>query len=382
MRARSPSSDPVDSMTRHYASITGWGHYAPENVVTNADLEKIVDTTDEWIKSRSGIEQRHFVSPDQACSDLSIEAGRRALDKAGVRPQDVELVIVATSSPDYLTPPVSSQVQHGLGCENAGAFTMMVGCTGFVYGLVTADQFIQTGAYKTILVVGAEVISKNLDMTDRTTCVLFGDGAGAVVLQATDQPCGVRSFELGSDGSQAEALIAPCPGTRNPVSQYAVDHRTHYLRMDGRAVFKFATRTMAESIQRVMEKAGVGVPDVDLFIPHQANARIIEYAASTLGLPPEKVVMNVADYGNTSAATIPIALSESLDAGRCAPGDTLAMVGFGAGLTWAACLFDLGPLAVSPDDRDADAARQSGDGATGSPETVIDERGVVQGLIA
>ncbi len=184
---------------------------------------------------------------------------------------------------------------------------------------------------------------------------------------------------MGSDGSQAEALIAPCPGTRNPVSQYAIDHRTHYLRMDGRAVFKFATRTMTESLERVMGKAGLGVPDVDLFVPHQANARIIEYAAKTLGLPPEKVVMNVADYGNTSAATIPIALSEALAAGRAKPGDTLAMVGFGAGLTWAACVFDLGPLAVRPADADAQKDRAGGDGA---PATVIDDRGVVDGLIA
>ena len=368
------------AMNRKHASLIGWGHYAPENVVTNADLEKIVDTSDEWIKSRSGIERRHFVSEDQATSDLSIEAGRRALEMSGVAPEDVDLVIVATSSPDYLTPPVSSQVQHGLGCVNAGAFAMMVGCTGFVYGLVTADQFIQTGAYKTILVVGAEVISKNLDMTDRTTCVLFGDGAGAVVLQATDAPCGVRSFELGSDGSQAEALIAPCPGTRNPVSQYAIDNRTHYLRMDGRAVFKFATRTMTESLQRVMGKAGVGVDDVDLFIPHQANARIIEYAAKTLALPPEKVVMNVADYGNTSAATIPIALSEALTAGRAEAGDTLALVGFGAGLTWAACLFDLGPLVGTAEAAHEATEAASGDGAP--VDSVIDDRGVVDGLIA
>ncbi|WP_412069772.1 beta-ketoacyl-ACP synthase III [Rubrivirga sp. IMCC43871] len=361
-----------------YASLVGWGHYAPENVVTNDDLAKFVDTSDEWIRSRSGIERRHFVSPDQATSDLSIEAGRRALDRAGVDPEAVDLVIVATSSPDYLTPPVSSQIQHALGCTNAGAFTMMVGCTGFVYGLVTADQFIRTGAYETILVIGAEVISKNLDFEDRTTCVLFGDGAGAVVLQASDEPCGVQAFELGSDGSQAEALIAPCPGTRNPVSQEAIDNRTHYLRMDGRAVFKFATRTMAESIQRVMAKADAEVADVDLFIPHQANARIIEYAAKTLGLPPEKVVMNVADYGNTSAATIPIALSETLDAGRAKPGDTLALVGFGAGLTWAACLFDLGPLALAPADAEADR-EHSGDG---TPDSVIDDRGVVSGLIA
>ena len=366
-------------MPRRYASLTGWGHYAPERVVTNDDLAEIVDTSDEWIRSRSGIERRHFVSEDQACSDLCVEAGRRALDTAGVAPHDVDLIIVATSSPDELTPPVSSRVQHRLGCDRAGAFSMMVGCTGFVYGIVTADQFIQTGAYETVLVIGAEVISKNLDFEDRATCVLFGDGAGAVVLQATDQPCGVRSFELGSDGAQADVLIAPSPGTRIPVSQEVVDNRTHYLRMDGRAVFKFATRTMGESLQRVMEKADVGVEDIDLFVPHQANARIIEYAAKQFGLPPEKVVMNVADYGNTSAATIPIALSEALDAGRADPGATLAFVGFGAGLTWAACLFDLGPLAPTADDSRDEAERApSGDGA----DSVIDDRGVVEGLIA
>ena len=368
-------------MARQYASLVGWGHYAPDNVVTNDDLAQIVDTTDEWIRSRSGIERRHFVSEDQATSDLCVEAGRMALERAGVAPEDVDLVLVATSSPDELTPPVSSRVQHRLGCSRAGAMSLMVGCTGFVYGLVTADQFIQTGAYRTVLLIGAETISKNLDMTDRTTCVLFGDGAGAVVLQATDRPCGVRAFELGSDGSQADVLIAPSPGTRIPVSQEVVDERTHYLRMDGRAVFKFATRTMGESLQRVMAKAGAGVDDIDLFIPHQANARIIEYAAKQFGLPAEKVVMNVADYGNTSAATIPIALSEALEAGRAEPGDTLAFVGFGAGLTWAACLFDLGPLALEADAEDAEErAQPAGDGA--APDSVIDDRGVVEGLIA
>lgn len=353
-----------------FASLIGWGHYAPDTVVTNDDLAQIVDTSDEWIRSRSGIERRHFASEDQATSDLCVEAANRAIAKAGIEPSEIDLVLVSTSSPDYLTPPVSSQVQDRIGA-NCGAMTLMVGCTGFVYGLVTASQFIQTGAYRTVLVVGAEVISKNLDMTDRVTCVLFGDGAGAVVLQATDEPCGVRSFELGSDGAQHEAIIAHCPGTRNPVSQYAIDNRTHYLRMDGRAVFKFATTTMGESLQRVMAKAAVGVDDIDLFIPHQANARIIEYAAKSFGLPSEKVVMNVADYGNTSAATIPIALSEALDAGRAAPGDTLAFVGFGAGLTWASCLFDLGPMvAEGAEAATAQTAAPSGDG------------GVVEGLIA
>ena len=362
-------------MSQTYASLVGWGHYAPERVLTNDDLAEFVDTSDEWIRSRSGIERRHFVAEDQATSDLCVEAGKMALDRADLAPEAVDLVLVATSSPDYLTPPTSSQVQHRLGCANAGAMTLMVGCTGFVYGLVTASQFIETGAYRTILVIGAEVISKNLDFEDRTTCVLFGDGAGAVVLQATDKPCGVRSFELGSDGSQAEALIAPCPGTRNPVSQEAIDNRTHYLRMDGRAVFRFATRTMGESLQRVMEKAGVGVEDIDLFIPHQANARIIEYAAQQFDLPPEKVVINLQEYGNTSAATIPIALSEVLESGRAKAGDTLALVGFGAGLTWAACLFDLGPLAIEPSDTEAGVTHERGD-------SVITEEGVVEGLIA
>lgn len=346
-----------------YASLIGWGHYAPENVVTNDDLAKIVDTTDEWIQSRSGIKERHFAAEDQATSHLCVEAARRALDRAGLTGADLDLILVATSSPDYLTPPTSSQVQHALGAD-CGAMTLQVGCTGFVYGLVTAQQFIQTGAYRTILLIGAETISKNLDFQDRTTCVLFGDGAGAVVLQATETRCGMRGFELGSDGAGWEAIIAYSPGTAVPITQRVVDERLHYLRMDGRAVFRFATKTMAASLQRVMHQAGSGVDDIDLFIPHQANARIIEYAADAMKLPPEKVVMNVERYGNTSAASIPIALSEALDAGRAKAGDRLAMVGFGAGLTWATALFDLGPLV-----------------ADGAPTEAPDAE-VVEGLIA
>ena len=365
-------------MTPTYASLIGWGHYAPENVVTNDDLAKIVDTSDEWIRSRSGIRQRHFASEDQATSDLCVIAAERALEKADIEAKDLDLILVATSSPDHLTPPTSSQVQDRIGAD-CGAMTLMVGCTGFVYGLVTASQFIQTGAYKNILVIGAEIISKNLDFEDRTTCVLFGDGAGAVVLQATDTPCGVRAFELGSDGSQYEAIIADAPGTRIPVSQRAVDERLHYLRMDGRAVFRFATRTMGESLGRVMEQADMTPENIDLFVPHQANARIIEYAAKSFGLPMEKVVMNVERFGNTSAATIPIALSEALDQGRAKPGDTLAFVGFGAGLTWASCLFDLGPMVAS---HQLDGGREVIQGRRPTPETVIGDGGIVEGLIA
>ena len=368
------------------ASLIGWGHYAPERVVTNDDLAQIVDTSDEWVQSRSGIRQRHFAAEGQATSDLCIRSAQQALDRAGLEGSDLDLILIATTSPDYLVPPVSSQVQHALGAE-CGAMTLVVGCTGFVYGLVTAQQFIETGAYRTILLVGAETISTYLDMTDRTTCVLFGDGAGAVVLQATEQDCGMRSFELGSDGSGAEAIIARSPGSAHPVSQKVIDDRLHYLSMNGREVFKFATRTMGASLKRVMESAGVTPDDIDLFVPHQANARIIEYAAAEFGLPEEKVVVNVDRYGNTSAASIPIALSEALTDRRAKPGDTLALVGFGSGLTWAASIFTLGSMEAEP----APAARgaravgapvASGDGASVEADSVIGPDGEVQGLIA
>lgn len=362
------------------AAIIGWGHYAPERVVTNDDLAQIVDTSDEWIRTRSGIKERHFAGEDEATSHLCIEASRRALAVAGIEPTELDLVLIATSSPDYLVPPVSSQVQAAIGAT-CGAMTLQVGCTGWVYGLVTAEQFIQTGAYQRILLVGAETISNYLDMTDRTTCVLFGDGAGAVVLQATDEPCGTHAFELGSDGEGAEAIIARSPGTANPVSQRVIDERMHYLEMNGREVFKFATRTMGQSLHRVMAEAGLTPDDIDLFVPHQANARIIEYAAKEFGLPDEKVVVNVDRYGNTSAASIPIALSEALDAGRAKPGDTLAFVGFGAGLTWATSIFTLGPFDAhtASGDRQREAA---GDGAVGDADSVIGPSGEVQGLIA
>ncbi|MEM1056059.1 MAG: beta-ketoacyl-ACP synthase III [Bacteroidota bacterium] len=362
------------------ASLIGWGHYAPANVVTNDDLAKIVDTSDEWIQSRSGIRERHFAAEGEATSHLCIEASKMAMDRAGIEAEDLDLILIATSSPDYLVPPVSSQIQHELGAT-CGAMTLVVGCTGFVYGLVTAEQFINTGAYKCVLLVGAETISNYLDMTDRTTCVLFGDGAGAVVLQATEEPCGTRAFELGSDGEGAEAIIARSPGTANPVSQRVIDERLHYIEMNGREVFKFATRTMGESLMRVMKEAGMRPQDIDLFVPHQANARIIEYAAKEFGLPDEKVVINVDRYGNTSAASIPIALSEALEAGRAKPGDTLAFVGFGAGLTWATSIFTLGPFDAHRA-RLGDDAEAAGDGAMEEIDSVIGPKGEVQGLIA
>jgi 3-oxoacyl-[acyl-carrier-protein] synthase-3 len=325
-----------------YANLVGWGKYVPERVVTNHDLAQIVDTSDEWIQTRSGIRERRFVGEGEHTSTMSIGAAKQALERAGLEGSDLDLILVASSSPDYLTPPVSSQVQEGIGAEGVGAMQIVVGCTGFVYALVTASQFIETGACRRVLVVGAELISRWLDFEDRTTCVLFGDAAAAVVLEATDQPCGVRGFVLGSDGSGVHDLIVPGGGTAIPPTPESLADKQNHIKMNGREVFKFATRTMGKAIRDALEQAGATLEDIDLFIPHQANARIIEYAAQELGLPPEKVMLNVDRYGNTSAASVPLALCEALEAGRCGPGSTLALVAFGAGLTWASCIFDVG----------------------------------------
>jgi len=312
----------------------------PEKVLTNADLEKMVDTSDEWIVSRTGIRERHVAGQGETTATLSVKAARAAMDKAGIIAADLDLILVATSSPDYLLPPVSSMIQHQLGAH-CGAFTLVAGCTGFVYGLATAQQFIASGAYKTILVIGAEIITKFVDWTDRNTCVLFGDGAGAVVVQASTEKTGVLAFELGSDGEGAQHLMMNL-GVANPPSQAVIDNRDHYIRMNGREVFKFATRTLARSVAEVIGRSGLSTDDIDLLIPHQANERIIEVAAKQLGMPMDKVFVNIAKYGNTSAASIPIALCEAMDQGRCQLGDTIVMVGFGAGLTWASAVVQLG----------------------------------------
>ena len=333
-----------------YARLTGWGMYAPERVVTNDDIAQVVDTSDEWIRTRSGIRERRFVADGETTATMSTAAAQAALAKAGLDAADLDLILIATSSPDHLTPPVSSQVQDMLGAS-CGAMQIVVGCTGFVYALVTAQQFIATGAYRNVLVVGAELISRWLKPADRSTYVLFGDGAGAVILQATDEPCGVLGHVLGSDGSGAEHIIVPAGGVAIPPTRETVDDVA--IRMNGREVFKFATRVMGRALRESLGQAGLGMEDIDLFIPHQANLRIIEYAANEAGLPMEKVMVNVDRYGNTSAASVPLALCEALDGGRAKPGDTLALVAFGAGLTWASCVFRLG--AALPVGQDAPA---------------------------
>jgi 3-oxoacyl-[acyl-carrier-protein] synthase-3 len=323
-----------------YGRITGWGKYVPERVLTNFELERMVETSDEWIVRRTGIRERRIADEQDTTSSMSVQAARAAMQQAGVLPADLDLILVATSSPDYLLPPVSSMIQHQLGAH-CGAFTLVAGCTGFMYGLVTAQQFIAAGAYRTILIIGAEIISRSVDWTDRNTCVLFGDGAGAVVMQACSEPTGVMAYELGSDGEGAEHLMINM-GVANPPSHDVIDKRQQYIRMNGREVFKFATRTLARSAAESIGRSGLSINDIDLFIPHQANARIIELAARQLGISMDKVFLNIDKYGNTSAASIPIALVEAIEQGYCKEGDRIVLVGFGACLTWVSAVVQLG----------------------------------------
>ncbi len=328
-------------MMRHSA-ITGWGKYVPERVVTNQDLEKMVDTSEEWILARTGIRERRIAGPDEAASTMSLAASREALAAAGLDSRDLDLIIVGTSSADYPTPSVASMIQGMLPAPRAAAFDLAAGCTGFVYALATAHQFIAAGTYDNVLVIGAEVTSRFVDWEDRGTCVLFGDGAGAAVVQATDAPTGVLSFLLGSEGSEYDAVIVPGGGSRHPFSQEVLDKRMQYIKMDGRRVFRFAAKVPAEGARRVIEASGLSMDDIALIIPHQANLRIIQTLAKTLELPMEKFYVNVDRYGNTSAASIPIALYEALEEGRIREGEDVLLLGFGTGLTWAAAVVRVG----------------------------------------
>jgi len=332
---------------KRYGQITGWGKSVPERILTNHDLEQMVDTSDEWIVTRTGIHERHIAGRGETTTTMSVEACQKALKRAEVAPEEVDLIIIATSTPDYLCPPVSSIVQDQLNATRAAAFTLVAGCTGFVYGLVTASQFIKTGLYDKVLVVGVETLSAGVDWTDRSTCVIFGDGGAAVLVEASDQPTGILSCELGSDGSDWDALMVPGGGCANPFSEEVLHNREHYLRMDGRRIFKFATRKMTDSVINVVRASGLTWDDIELIIPHQANSRIIELAVRRLGVAPEKVMVNIGRYGNTSAASIPLALCDALEEGRLKSGDHIVLVGFGAGLTWAAAVLHWQPEKVA-----------------------------------
>lgn len=326
-------------LERRYAQIIGWGAHVPSKTITNHDLEQIVDTTDEWIRSRTGIEERHVAAdPQETTATLAIAAARKALAVADVHPSKVDLVICATSSPEYIWPATASIVQDALGAINAGAFDLSAACSGFVYALSMARGHILAGDAEYVLVIGAETLSRIVDWTDRGTCVLFGDGAGAVLVAASDVPGGIMAVELGSDGSGANALLVPAGGSAMPASLETISSGSHFIKMDGKAVFRFATRVMAQATRKVLERSGLTTDDVDLIVPHQANIRIIQNSVlNQLKIPQEKVLINLQKYGNTSTASIPIALCEAIETGRVKPGNNLVFVGFGAGLSWGAC---------------------------------------------
>ncbi len=315
--------------------ITGVGKYLPENVLTNYDLEELVDTSDEWIRQRTGIRERRIASEDTPCSYLAEKSARKALQDAGLSPEELDLILVATVTPDMMFPATACLLQERLGAEAAGAFDLEAGCSGFVYGLSVADKYIRSGGCDNILVVGAETLSKIVDWEDRSTCVLFGDGAGAAVLQPGNDG-GILSTTLGSDGSGGESLFMPAGGSLNPASESTVANRLHYIKMEGNQVFKFAVRKMGSASLEVLEQAGLSSDAVDFFVPHQANTRIIEAAASRLDLSLENVIINLPYYGNTSSASVPIALTEAVEKKQINPGDLIVLVAFGAGLTWAA----------------------------------------------
>lgn len=314
------------------------GTYVPEKILTNKDLEQMIDTNDQWIRSRTGIKERRIAAPEQAASDLAIPAAVVALKKAGVAPAEVDLIIVATSTPDMCFPSTACAIQHKLGCTKAGAFDLSAACSGFVYALSVARQFIATGTAKYVLVIASEVFSRVLNWQDRETCILFGDGAGAVVLGAVAPGQGIISAHLAADGAGGHLLTLPGCGSRLPLTPDLMKQGLHYVTMEGKEVFKFAVRVMETGALKALELAGMEKDDLDLIIPHQANSRIIEHVAKKLHFPLEKIMVNVDKYGNTSAASIPLALDDALRQGRIKPGDNILMIAFGGGLTWAATI--------------------------------------------
>ncbi len=323
-----------------YAHITGWGKYVPQRVLTNDELAQTVETSDGWIRDRTGIAERRIAGPNDTTASMAIAAAVQALDVAGVSGSQLDLIIVATTTPEHLFPATACLVQDALGSSRAGAFDLSAACSGFVYGLSIGADVIKAGSANTVLVIGSETLSRIVNWKDRNTCVLFGDGAGAVVLQSSDQPGGILSTLLRADGSGGELLIVPAGGSKHPITPEVLAHDLHTIKMNGREVFRFAARVMDRAAREVIYKAGWTTDQVDVFVPHQANMRIIELAAKSLGVPLDKFYCNIARYGNTSAASIPIALTEAAEGGALRHRDRVVMVGFGAGLTWAAAALE------------------------------------------
>ncbi len=316
------------------ACIASIAAYCPPRVLTNADFEKLVDTSDEWIMQRVGIRERHVVDPGVATSDLAKEASLSAIRKAGLTPEDIDFIVVATTTPDTLFPSTACVLQEKIGASRAWGYDLVAACSGFTFALTTVSQIVAAGGSRHALVVGADVMSSIIDYTDRTTCVLFGDGAGAVVVEASDDDSvGILDFENYVDGSGGPALCMPAGGSRMPASRETVDQRLHYVKQDGKAVFKFAVRNTEEVCRRILERNGITAKEIDLFVPHQASSRIILAATEKLGLPREKVVINIDRFGNTTAGTIPLALNEAFDEGRLKRGDLVLLASVGAGFT-------------------------------------------------
>ncbi|MCD4733795.1 ketoacyl-ACP synthase III [bacterium] len=321
-----------------HSGIVGVGSYLPEKILTNFDLEKIVDTSDEWIRTRTGIEERHIAADDEATSDLSYNAAKEALEMSGIKPEELDMIIVGTVGPDYAFPATAALVAHRLGAKNAVGFDLEAACAAFVTGLTVGDGMIRSGLMKNVLVIGVELLTRISDFTDRNTCVLFGDGAGAAVLAPVAEGEGLLAHFLKSNGAGGEFLIQPGGGTRNPATRETVEKRMHYVHMDGQEVYKNAVRGMVEAAKSVIEQAGYTSNDVDLLVPHQANIRIMEAVRKRLKIPAEKTVINIAKMANTSSATIPICLADAVKEGRLKKGDLVLTTTFGAGFTWGANL--------------------------------------------
>jgi 3-oxoacyl-[acyl-carrier-protein] synthase III len=346
--------------TEHPAvRLTGWGRYAPSQVLSNADLERMVDTSDEWIVSRTGIRERRVAAAHETTASMGAVAGLRAIRTAGLEPDDIDVIILATLTPDYWMPSTAALVKEAIGNTRASAFDVMAACSGFVYGYATASAYITAGLAKHVLVIGAELLTRFLDYTDRSTCILFGDGAGAVVLSASDEPTAPVGIELTTEPQGAYMIWLPAGGAKSPPSIETITRGEHKIRMEGRETYRFATRTLASTALAAAGKAGIAAGDVDLFIPHQANIRIIEAVARGLNLPMDRMFVNLDKYGNTSAASVPIALAEAVNEGRVNVGDKIVLVAFGAGFTSGAVAMEwtadptrglLGDAAVRPED--------------------------------
>jgi 3-oxoacyl-[acyl-carrier-protein] synthase-3 len=316
--------------------------YVPERVVTNGDLAELVATSDEWIQTRTGIRERHVVAPGESTSFLATEAARRAMRSAGIDPQSVDLIVLATCTPDRPFPATACTIQANLGISHAGAFDLAAACSGFVYGLSVATSMVQAGMARTVLFIAADIFTHYINWHDRNTCILFGDGAGAVVLQASDTPLGMLSCVLGSSGEHEDLMAVEAGGTRLPATAELLEQGRQYVSMEGREIFRLAVRGMGDSSQQALDAAGVPIDSIKLVVPHQANLRIIEATAKRLGLPMERVFTNIDRFGNTSAASIPIALVEAAESGRMVDGDFVLLTAFGGGLTWASSVIRWG----------------------------------------